>query len=150
MKVLDYLKNLRKKLTGDEVYLVSSEKMGFKVTDETEEKNNTNNEVILSEEEELAVLENSTKKFFPKSGCWSSVCFSRPKDYAIGYLPCHLRDDEWLAHTMQISQKLDNIDYNKILNFVKTSELFKQERHDYEQRVVAWQIKGWYPVEKAG
>ena len=157
MKLLDHLKKLRKKLTSDEIYLVSSEKMGFKTGKEIELENKFNNVPTLSDEEELNLLEKVTKEFFPKSGIWYSSCFERPTDYKIEYLPCHLRDDEWLAHTMKISKKLDNIDYKKILNFIKSSELFKQERHNYEQRIVAWQIKwmvsggeGWIVREEYG
>jgi len=155
MNVLDYLKKLRNKLTNNKVYLVPYEKIGFKTENHLEENND--DIVKLQDEEELVLLENATKEFFPKSGLWTSVCFQRPKEYGIGYLPCHTRDEEWLAHTLQITKNLNNIDFQKILNFIKTSELFQKERHDYEQRVVAWQIKwmvsggdGWIVREEYG
>ena len=151
MNLLTYLKKLRNKLTGNDVYLVPYEKMGFKSEQELSETTKTN----LTKEEEL--LETATKNFFPKSGIWYSNCFSRLKEHSFSYLPCNLRDYEWLAHTLQKYEKLNNISYYKILEFVKTSELFETERHNYEQRIVAWQIdymirggEGWLASEEFG
>ena len=153
MNLLTYLKKLRNKLTGNDVYLVTSEKMEFKPEQELIENQKTN----LTKEEELELLETATKNFFPKRGVWYSSCFERPKEHLHMYLPCNLRDYEWLAHTLQKYEKLDNISYYKILEFVKTSKIFETERHNYEQRIVAWQInymlsggEGWIASEEFG
>lgn len=155
MNLLTYLKKLRNKLTGNDVYLVSSEKIGFKPEQELIETTNIKQE--LTDEEELELLETATKNFFPKSGVWYSSCFNRSKEHTYIYLPCNLRDYEWLAHTMQKYEKLNNISYHKILDFVKTSKLFETERYNYEQRIVAWQIdymirggEGWIASEEFG
>jgi len=96
------------------------------------------------EEETNKILEEATIKFFPKSGEWRSHCFRKPKEHIIGNLPCHLRDEKWLAHTLQDNQELYNTKYKKILEFVKTSDFFKEQRHIYEQRIVKWQIEWMY------
>lgn len=94
-----------------------------------------------SEEELKELLENATKKFFPESGEWGYGCFYKSKDYRMSNLPCNLRDHEWLAKMLQINCGLTYIEFNKILDFVITSPLFRQERYLYEQRIVKWQLE---------
>ena len=55
-------------------------------------------------------------------------------------LPCHLRDDLWLAKMLKQNQKLFYMSTNKVLQFVKTSKFFKEKRREYEQEIVKWQI----------
>lgn len=86
------------------------------------------------------ILEKATLNFFPKDGVWYSHCFRKPKDLSMSNLPCHLRDDLWLAKTLKKDQKLFYMSTNKVLQFVKTSPFFKEKRHEYEQEIVKWQI----------
>lgn len=80
-------------------------------------------------------LEEATKKMFSRSGRWSVSEFGRPKNSLIG----HLRDDKWLASRLQ-EFELKDIFLGTILNYVKTSPVFKAERDIYEQKIVRWQI----------
>ncbi len=87
------------------------------------------------------LLEKATLKFFPRTGIWYSSCFSRPEELSMENLPCHLRDDLWLAKMLRQNQKLFNISIDRILEFVKTSSVFQVKRHEYEQEIVKFQIK---------
>lgn len=87
------------------------------------------------------ILEKATMNFFPSSGVWYSSCFNRPNELAMCYLPCHLRDDEWLAKILRKEQKLFCISYDSILDFVKNSSFFSEKRHEYELEIVKWQIE---------
>ena len=86
------------------------------------------------------ILEKATLNFFPKEGIWYSHCFRQPQDLSMANLPCHLRDDLWLAKMLKQNQKLFYMSTNKVLQFVKTSKFFKEKRHEYEQEIVKWQI----------
>jgi len=90
-------------------------------------------EISLSDEE-IKKLEEVTKKFFPNHGGWSHWAYRKEEDS----LYCHLRDEYWLAKKIGIN--VPDIEYAKVLKFVSTNDFFKQERHDYEQRIVEWQI----------
>lgn len=100
-----------------------------------EKKAKTNNLISID-----SVLDKATINFFPKDGEWYSNCFWKPRDLSKINLPCHLRDDMWLAKMLKKDQNLYNIDYSKILNYVKTSEFFEEKRHEYELEIVKWQI----------
>ena len=71
------------------------------------------------------ILEKATLNFFPKEGIWYSHCFRQPQDLSMANLPCHLRDDLWLAKMLKQNQKLFYMSTNKVLQFVKTSKFFK-------------------------
>lgn len=86
------------------------------------------------------MLEKATLNFFPNSGKWYGHCYGIPKDLNMTNLPCHLRDDLWLARMLRQNQKLMYMSTNRILQFVKTSSLFQEKRHEYEQKIVKWQI----------
>ena len=88
----------------------------------------------------MRILEMATLNFFPTEGNWVSSCFKRPNDLNMHNLPCHLRDDAWLASMLMKDQELDYIEYNEVLNFIKTNNYFNDKRHEYEQRIVEWQI----------
>lgn len=100
-----------------------------------EGKEETNNLIGID-----SILDEATINFFPKIGEWYSNCFWNPRDLSMNNLPCHLRDDMWLARMLNKYQSLYNISFSKILNYVKTSEFFEQKRHEYELEIVKWQI----------
>jgi len=52
------------------------------------------------------ILEKAALNFFPKEGTWYSHCFRQPQDLNMSNLPCHLRDDLWLAKMLKQNQKL--------------------------------------------
>ena len=100
---------------------------------------------VLSEGEDDTInandiLEKATLNFFPKKGNWCYSCFYQPKDLEMINLPCHLRDDLWLAKMLKQNQELFYMSTNRILQFVKTSSFFQEKRHEYEQEIVKWQI----------
>lgn len=109
-----------------------------------------NKEASLRKEEVLSdnttykeangILEKATLNFFPKEGIWYSECFTQPSDLNMRNLPCHLRDDIWLAKMLKQNQKLFYMSTNRVLEFVRTSPFFQEKRHDYEQEIVKWQI----------
>lgn len=97
--------------------------------------------IIPKTSEELdQILMDKTLSFFPKSGKWSSSCFSKSKKVEYGYLPCHLRDNKWLAKLLLKEVNLPSEYYKNVLNFVGNSELFQNKRHEYELEIVRWQI----------
>lgn len=87
------------------------------------------------------ILDTATMKFFPKTGEWYGTCFSRPTELHMDNLPCHLRDELWLAQMFRYEQKIYNVNFEQILDYVKTSNFFKKQREQYEKRIVKWQIK---------
>ncbi len=108
-------------------------------------------------EELNKILMDKTLSFFPKSGEWCSSCFSKSKEVGYCYLPCHLRDNKWLAKLLLKEANLPNEYYKDVLNFVQTSELFQNKRHEYELEIVRWQIdfikhggENWICDEKFG
>ena len=98
-------------------------------------KGKDNNEDINS------ILDKATLSFFPKNGRWSSNCFQRDSDLLMGNLPCHLRDNIWLAKMLKYNNKLLYISTKKVLDYIENSELFNQKRREYEDSIVSWQIK---------
>lgn len=89
----------------------------------------------------IEVLDNASREFFPKDGTWYSNCFRRPIELSMSNLPCHLRDDLWLAKMFQQKQKLGALSSRYVLNYVRNSDVFNEARHDYEMEIVKWQIK---------
>lgn len=99
------------------------------------------NEVAPSETLNITqILEKATDNFFPKQGDWYSNCFERSKNLYMSYLPCNLRNNKWLAKMLQENQKLYRINYYDILDFVSNSQYFNESRHNYELKIVKWQI----------
>lgn len=96
--------------------------------------------MMMVSPEERFILEEKIKEFFPETGHWSSICFKKSKELLRCNLPCHLRNYEWLAKMIKQCYQLD-ISLYKIELFLKTSEVFEEERHNYEQRIVKWQIE---------
>lgn len=90
---------------------------------------------------EIETLEDFCKDFFPETGRWSNSCFEKPHEVRMSNLPCHLRDDKWLAKLIQKQCNLEEFEFAKILKFVRTSTLFNKLRHNYELEIVKWQIE---------
>lgn len=95
--------------------------------------------------------------FFPKEGVWYSTCFSRTKELEFNNLPCHLRDNNWLADFIKQEYELYAFKKEIILDYITKSEKFNKLRHEYEQRIVNWQIEwmcnggeGWIVDEELG
>lgn len=79
-------------------------------------------------------LEKAIKEFFPKDGSWSSSEYTYFRDSLIG----NLRNNFWLAK--KISEKY-NISLDDAITFVENSIPFQEERDNYEQRIIKWQIE---------
>lgn len=100
-----------------------------------------NEDCSLNDDNFKSALEKATEDFFPETGKWYSVCFDKSPKLNISYLPCHLRDNLWLAKMLRKHQNLSYISERKVLEFVKTSAFFKEKRDGYEQKIVKWQIE---------
>lgn len=90
-----------------------------------------------------AVLESEIKSFFPETGEWGSLCFRRSNEVADANLPCHLRDNAWMSkllHSRLIGKGI-YIPQSAIKRFMDNSEDFENLRHEYELKIVKWQIK---------
>ena len=97
---------------------------------------------ILDEKEQEKILLEEIETFFPKNGRWRSDCFRKSDELIYWNLPCHLRDNKWMA------QYLENKFLNKgllipapaIQEFMDNSDRFNELRHNYELEIVRWQI----------
>jgi len=85
-------------------------------------------------------LDFAATTFFPKDGSWNSICFTKSKDMNMKLLPCNLRDDKWISNMLMLKKNLHGIKLKHVLNYVKYSEFFKEKRHEYELKIVSWQI----------
>ena len=95
------------------------------------------NYVNPSNDEELNdILINTINNFFPSTGWWGSNCFNRPNDI----LQSNLRNNKLLAKKILSAANLAPGYYNKVLEFINSSDLFKQKVYEYEQEIVKWQI----------
>lgn len=94
-------------------------------------------------EQVIDILDEETRSFFPKTGYWTSACFSKSNEISYKYLPCHLRDNKWLARLMNenLQNKSININFADILIYINTSKLFQSKRHEYELEIVKWQLQ---------
>jgi len=102
-------------------------------------------------------LNKKLENFFPEEGKWYSCCFSKSKALEEKYLPCHIRDDNWLADLIIKKYNFETLGKYNILNYIKTSEYFNKLRYEYEQKIVSWQIdwmnndgENWIIDEKLG
>lgn len=96
------------------------------------------NYVYPSNDEELnTILTNTINNFFPTTGVWYSNCFKRPNKI----LQSNLRNNKLLAKMILDEANLAPEYYSRILDFINSSDLFKQKVHDYEQIIVKWQIQ---------
>lgn len=103
------------------------------------------------------ILKKAIANFFPEEGNWSFNCFRKSKKLKMKNLPCHLRDNEWLANMIKKEKKLTYISVEEILEFITNSEEFQEKRHSYEQEIVKQQIilmdkgeKNWLIDEEYG
>ena len=85
-------------------------------------------------------LDEIVEDFFPKEGDWNSNCFNKSKVVAEENLPCHLRDDAWLADLIIKKYNLNSLSKETIVEYIKNSDYFNKLRYEYEQKIVSWQI----------
>lgn len=102
-------------------------------------------------------LDKTLEDFFPQEGIWKSSCFSKSKVLDKINLPCHLRDNEWLADLIIKKYNLYSLGKDNILEYIINSNNFNKLRYEYEQRIVSWQIDwmrsgggNWIIDEKLG
>lgn len=85
-------------------------------------------------------LDAKVSTFFPDDGRWKSSCFKRESTVSEIYLPCHLRDTEWLSLLMIQKYKLSSQTKEAVKMYINSSTYFNILRNDYEQKIVKWQI----------
>lgn len=85
-------------------------------------------------------LDETLKDFFPQEGKWKISCFSKSKMLEEINLPCHLRDDKWLAGLITKKYNLYSLGEDTILEYIVNSSNFNKLRYEYEQKIVSWQI----------
>lgn len=119
-----------------QIYMIINSEINLVQNEEKTEKSDTKNPIDAT-----SALEKATLDFFPKTGEWYSNCFRRPTELRMDNLPCHLRDDVWLAKMLKKDQNLFYMSHSEILNFIRTSEFFKEKRHEYELEIVKHQIQ---------
>lgn len=102
-------------------------------------------------------LDKTLKNFFPKDGHWHSNCFNKSNFVAEENLPCHLRNDKWLADLILKKYNLYYLGKGTIIEYIINSNNFNKLRHEYEQKIVSWQIDwmcnggdNWIIDEKLG
>lgn len=102
-----------------------------------------NVERALKKEDAWIILNEEMKELFPKTGEWYKCCLNRPSNVAPENLPCHLRDNAWLAKYFQhkLSEDKIYVPSRYVKEFVQTSPEFAEERHRYELEIVKWQIE---------
>ena len=113
-----------------------------------QEQNKTNTKsrilpkIATNDEEANVILEEEIKNFFPKEGVWYDNCFSRPREVWSVNLPCHLRDNAWMSQLLHkvLKDKRIYIKPHTIKQFMDNSETFAELRHEYELKIVEWQI----------
>ena len=102
-------------------------------------------------------LDKTLKNFFPKDGHWHSNCFNKSNFVAEENLLCHLRNDKWLADLILKKYNLYYLGKSTIIEYIINSNNFNKLRHEYEQKIVSWQIDwmcnggdNWIIDEKLG
>lgn len=85
-------------------------------------------------------LDKTLEDFFSEDGCWKSNCFNKSKLVDEHNLPCHLRDDNWLANLIIKKYDLYSLEKGTIIEYLINSENFNKLRYGYEQKIVSWQI----------
>jgi len=87
------------------------------------------------------LLDKFSENFFPKTGRIDATCFDDASSYEDKNFPCHTKDIEWLAIMFLMKIKSLYLTIDVIEEYMKESSLFCELRHDYEQKVVRWQIE---------
>ncbi|MBR4003687.1 MAG: hypothetical protein IKI95_06530 [Clostridia bacterium] len=127
MSLKEYLLNLRNKLNQTKKQQVQEQEQAMEI-----------NYVYPSNDDELnTILTDTINNFFPTTGWWSSACFRRPNEI----LQSNLRNNKLLAKKILSEANLAPEYYNRVLDFINSSDLFKQKVHEYEQTIVKWQIE---------
>ena len=150
---------------GDKKYLTQKEILHIyqDINKNQKEKQIQKEEVKAKQETSIEnndinkILELAAQNFFPKTGGWMHDCFYRSNELDMKNLPCHLRDSKWLAHMLKKQANLYTISYSTVLHFINNSKLFEELRHNYELKIVKWQINwiknngsGWLTDESLG
>lgn len=143
MSLKEYLLNLRNKLNQTKKEQVQEQQQEIKI-----------NYVYPNNDEELnSILTDTINNFFPRTGEWGSSCFRRPNEI----LQSNLRNNKLLAKMILRKAHLAPEYYKKVLEFINSSDLFKQKVHEYELTIVKWQIdfiknggENWIIDEKLG
>lgn len=106
------------------------------------EQTETIKKIVLRDERANQVLEEEIQNFFPEEGSFKSNCFTYSSEVSYENLPCNLRDNAWLSKLLfrEINKKGVYIPEEIVNNFIDNSETFAQLRHDYELKIVKWQI----------
>lgn len=126
MSLKEYLLNLRNKLSQNK-----------NIESQPQEPPMKTNYVYPNNDEELnTILTNTINNFFSTTGRWKATCFKRPNEI----LQSNLRNNKILAKMIQREANLPNEYYNQVLNFINSSDLFKQKVYELEQTIVKWQI----------
>lgn len=110
----------------------------------------------LHEEKNKFVLDHEIAKFFPsedfamESLNWISLN-DKQLDfvYNASFLPFHTRDDNWLAcYVKEVAKhrrnrRVDKIEFDDVLEYVKTSPKFDALRCEYEGNIIKGFINDW-------
>lgn len=94
----------------------------------------------MLEKEIYKLLDEKCNEFFPNTGHWDNRCFKKLRTIDESFFPCNTRDNEWLAEMFREKFKVFYLPTYFLKEYMDQSEEFKKARHDYELRVVAWQI----------
>lgn len=114
--------------------LLETKKHLFK--EANQEKNSS-----LIVQEKMLLLINRTNYMFSGDGSFVNACFERPKYYNITFLPCHLRDNVWLADFIYLDRRVRAfMSFDEVLKYVRNNEYFLKKREEYEQKIIKWQI----------
>ena len=107
-------------------------------------QNNTKKQPLFTPDYpvQVVMLTKSIESLFPSEGDWSTECYKKPTEYQERNLPCHLRDNDWMAGYIQAQFVKDgvNIPTGSIKHFLQESKRFQELRHRYELEIVKWQI----------
>ena len=97
----------------------------------------------LSTDEIFEYLEKECATFFPANGHWFGSCYKKPEEINRKYLPCHLRDYNWLSELMheELKEKGVSISTDLIKSFMINSRNFNELRYNDELEIVSWQIE---------
>ena len=143
MSLKKYLLSLRNKLNKTKTEQIQ----------EKEQEIKTNYVYPTNDEELNSILTNTINNFFPTTGRWSSSCYRRSNET----LQSNLRNNKLLAKMILRDANLPNEYYERTLEFISSSDLFKEKVHEYEQTIVEWQInfiknggEGWLCDENLG
>lgn len=104
--------------------------------------NKKSNDVSIMSETDI-LLDHEIDSFFPLNGSWAIECYGKPEELVDSSMPCHLRDDKWLAELLALKMKNKGVSVtaNEVEEFIKNSQKFKDLRHAYELEIVKWQIE---------